>query len=291
MPELPRPHLFEGVAFEPRQDTKFYGVGIDAPTLLRLAIKELEPEPLKAFLLAIALGLRRREADNLTWTSFDFRAGTLRIQPTEHYALKTQESAAELKLDLEILVLFKGWFAQRQGAYVLESEAAPRSVDYAYYRAQATFKELLTWLRAKGIKANKPYHALRKVFGSLIAERHGIHLASSALRHTNIELTSSYYADRTVTVTSGLGSVVSGASVTELPQAEPLPNRARKARRLIRRSTKRGIRPNATLEKVASATANRGWAGAGCSCLIATSPPKVLVTVSLTRHSKNFLAH
>lgn len=42
------------------------------------------------------------------------------------------------------------------------------------------------------------------MFGSLIAEAHGIHAASSALRHTNIELTASFYADRTVKVTSGI---------------------------------------------------------------------------------------
>jgi hypothetical protein len=37
------------------------------------------------------------------------------------------------------------------------------------------------------------------------------------MRHTNIELTNAYYVDRTVRTTSGLGSILSGASVTELP--------------------------------------------------------------------------
>jgi integrase len=234
VPELARPHLFEGVEFEPRQDTKFYGVGIDASALLRLAIQELQTEELKAFLLAIAIGLRRKEADNLMWTSFDFGAGTLRVQPTEHYALKTNESAAILKVDPEIMSLFRGWFVQARSRYVLESEAPPRAVDYFYYRANETFAKVVVWLRTKSIKANKPFHTLRKMFGSLIAEAHGIHAASSALRHTNIELTASFYADRTVKVTSGLGSVLSGVSVTDLsPQVAA---RTSKARRRTKRS-------------------------------------------------------
>lgn len=59
---LPVPNPFEGVAFEPRVNTKFYGAGIDAPTLLRRALEELPLEQLKAFLLGISLGLRRQEA-------------------------------------------------------------------------------------------------------------------------------------------------------------------------------------------------------------------------------------
>jgi len=210
---------------------KFYGAGIDAPTLLRLAVEELSAErkeELKAFLLAIAIGLRRKEADHLLWASFDFSAGTVRVQPTEHYALKTQESAAVLSLDPEIMASFRGWHAQRKGPFVLESEQPPRDVNYHYYRCDNTFDSLVAWLRGKGIKGDKPYHTLRKMFGSLIAEKYGIHAASSALRHTNIELTSSYYADRTVKVTSGLGLVLSGALVAEFLQEAPAAPKARR---------------------------------------------------------------
>jgi len=214
LPQIPRPHLFDGVEFEPRVSMKFYGAGIDAPTLLRRALDQLEAEECKAFLLAIALGLRRKEADHLLWTSFDFAAGTVRVQPTEHYELKTKESAAVLTLDSEIMVLFKGWHAQASGPFVLESERPPRGeVSYHYYRADETFDSLVAWLREQGIRGDKPFHTLRKLFGSLIAEQHGIHAASSALRHTSIEMTSSVYADRTVKVSSGLGSVISGGQV------------------------------------------------------------------------------
>ncbi len=227
LPEIPRPHLFEDVGLAPRVDTKFYGAGIDAPTLLRAAVKELSgerSEECKAFLLAITLGLRRKEVDLLEWSSFDFAAGTVQVQPTEYYALKTRESAATLALDPEFMALFKGWHALASGPFVIESDRPPRAdASYHYYRADHVFDSLVGWLRLNGIHGNKPFHVLRKLFGSLIAERHGIFAASAALRHSSIELTNAYYVDRTVRTTSGLGAILSGAAVTEFPkQASPV---------------------------------------------------------------------
>jgi len=112
LPRILRPLPFDGVEFEPRVSTKFYGAGIEAPKLVRRAFAELAQEELKAFLLAIGLGLRRREADHLQWRSFDFVNGTVRVQPTEYYELKTVESAAVLKFDPEFMALFKGWVRQ-----------------------------------------------------------------------------------------------------------------------------------------------------------------------------------
>jgi integrase len=187
LPEVPRPHLFEGIEFEPKVDTRFFGAGVDAPTLLRRALKELEPEQLKAFLLGIALGLRRKEADLLQWDSFDFAACTVEVRPTEHHSLKTEESAALMVLDPEIMALFQGWHAQRHGPFVLESEHLPRpSARYHYYRCDTTFDSLVDWLRLQGITGNKPFHVLRKLFGSLIVAKDGIFAASSALRHTSL---------------------------------------------------------------------------------------------------------
>jgi hypothetical protein len=97
--ELPEQLSFVGVASEKRVDQKFYGAGIDPMTLVRAAMKELSAEPLKAFLLANTLGLRRQEVDMLEWQSIDFATATLRIVPTKWYALKTHESAAELPIE------------------------------------------------------------------------------------------------------------------------------------------------------------------------------------------------
>jgi integrase len=218
VPEVPRPHLFEGIAFEPRVDTRFFGAGIDAPTLLRRALKDLESEELKAFLLAISIGLRRKEADLLQWDSFNFTNCTVTIRPTEFSGLKTVESAAVMALDAEIMALFKGFHAKKRGPFVLESEHAPRpDARYFYYRCDKTFDTLVDWLRLQGVAGDKPFHVLRKLFGSLIVEKAGVFAASSALRHTSIELTASYYLDNSIKTTSGLGSVLSGADVVHLP--------------------------------------------------------------------------
>jgi integrase len=207
---LPVPNPFEGVAFEPRVDTKFYGAGIDAPTLLRRAMKELDTEQLKALLLGLALGLRRKEADLLEWNSFDFTNCTVTVRPTEHHpSLKTEDSSATMSLDAEIMNLFQGWHAQRQGPFVLESDHPPRpDAGYHYYRCDATFDALVDWLRLQGVTGDKPFHVLRKMFGSLIVAKDGIFAASSALRHTSIELTNSFYLDRSIKSTSGLGKII-----------------------------------------------------------------------------------
>jgi integrase len=225
--ELPSGLPFDGVQVERRTDTKFYGCGVDPRQLLRDAVDELggdHTEELKAFLLALVLGLRRREADMLEWQSFDFSAGTLRVMPTKWYQLKTNESAAVLPVELEILELFRGWRAKARSGFVIESAREPKLVNYQWYRCQEVFAYLLGWLRGKGVEGIKPFHALRKLYGSVLADRHGIHAASAGLRHADIRTTSEFYADRTVKLTAGFGSVLAGAPV--LPFASEKRRRA-----------------------------------------------------------------
>jgi integrase len=231
--QLPAVLPFDDVPLDPRTDTKFYGSGADPLALMRAAIVELGEEglreELKAFLLTLAMGLRRLEVDHLQWASFDFDNATLRIVPTEHYALKTNESAAELPVEPQILELFRGWRAQATGAFVLESDRPVKSVDYQYYRCEETFQSLLKWLRSKGVKSLHPIHAMRKEYGSALADLHGLHAASSGLRHSDIAVTSSFYADRRVKVTPGFGSAISGASAVDV-SAFPVPQaKARKS--------------------------------------------------------------
>jgi integrase len=218
--KLPALLPFDGVELEPRTDTKFYGAGVEPVTLIRAAIYELagdRVEELKAFLLGLTLGLRRREMDLLEWQSFDFVGGTIRIMPTKWYQLKTNESASELPVEPEILELFRGWRARATSEFVLESIRSPKSVSYQHYRCEETFQSLLEWLREKGVQGNKPLHALRKMYGSSLADLHGLHAASSGLRHADIRTTSSFYADRRVKVTPGFGSAISGSDVFPVP--------------------------------------------------------------------------
>jgi integrase len=225
--EIVRPHPFEGVELEAKTDSRFFGAGISASELLRRGIQELGTEELKAFLLGLALGLRRLEADHLEWDSFDFDRSTVQIKATQYYGLKTEKSAAVLSLDREIIALFKGWHTQRRGSFVLESDKPPRpEARYFYYRADATFNKLILWLQHQGISGTKPLHTLRKMYGSLIVEKHGLFVASATLRHSSVATTTAHYLDYAVAATSGLGSVISGAEVLPFPSeqaTEPLP--------------------------------------------------------------------
>jgi integrase len=116
-----------------RTDTKFYGCGVEPRQLLRDAVDELgaeHAEELKAFLLGLVLGLRRREADLLEWESFDFEAATLRVMPTRWHTLKTNESAAVLPVEPEILAFFRAWRAKANSGFVIESDREPKAVTY-----------------------------------------------------------------------------------------------------------------------------------------------------------------
>jgi integrase len=210
--KLPNVLPFDGVELERRVSTKFHGCGVDPLVLMQSALDELSNdrvELLKAFLLALTLGLRRREIDLLEWQSFDFVAGTLRIMPTRWYQLKTSESASELPVEPEILELFRGWRARATSEFVIESARRPKATDYQFYRCEEVFQELLDWLRSKGVQGNKLLHALRKLYGSTLNDLHGIYAASVGLRHANVATTTEFYADRRMKVSPGFGKVLS----------------------------------------------------------------------------------
>ena len=188
---------------------------------MRRGIQELETEELKAFLLGLALGLRRLEADHLEWDSFNFDRSTVQITATKFYGLKSEKSAAVLSLDPEIMALFRGWHAQCRGPFVLESDKPARpQTHYPYYRADATFNKLILWLQRQGVSGTKPLHTLRKMYGSLVVEKHGLFAASATLRHSSISTTTAHYLDHAVAATSGLGSVLSGADVVPFSSPE-----------------------------------------------------------------------
>src|SRR5262249_20683149 len=124
---------------------------------------------------------------------------------------------------------FRGWRARATGEFILESGRPPKSVDYQHYRCEETFQALLGWLRARGVQGHKPLHTMRKLYGSALADLHGLHAASSGLRHADIRTTSAFYADRRVKVTPGFGSAISGAAVTPFPLAGEEDRPGRKA--------------------------------------------------------------
>ncbi len=202
---LPRPLPFDGVTMEKAPSLRYVSK-VDAFAILAVAREELaesDPEAFKVLLLALVCGLRRSEIDNLLWRSFDFGRKVLRVEANEFHELKSEDSAGEIDLDDDTVAIFRGYRAQNpKSVFVIESRNKPRSEMKARcYRCDATFKRVLAWLRAQGVEASKPIHTMRKEIGSIIASEHGIFEASRYLRHSDIRITSAFYADKKKTVT------------------------------------------------------------------------------------------
>lgn len=229
--ELPNALPFSGVGFEPRQSMR-YRSGFDVETLIKSAQKELPGEQLKILLLATMAGLRRNEIDKLEWHAFQWGQRRIRIEATRYFHPKSEDSLGDVEIDAELLKVFRGFHARAKSEFVIESDVAPRpEATYSHYRCQRDFEALTEWLRQKGVPSNKPLHTLRKEFGSQVCAKHGIYLASHALRHADIAITSQHYLDKKRRVTVGLGSLLS------IPKnIVALPRPVSRERRIVQRA-------------------------------------------------------
>jgi integrase len=155
----------------------------------------------------------------------DFSSNVLRLEETEWLSLKTRDSAADIAVDPEVMAELR---ALKPGStdksvkwsqFVLQSPRAPQpNALRPFYRAEATFDQLYAWLRAKGIRANKPLHELRKEVGAVIATEQGIYAASKFLRHSDITTTARHYADQKARINVGLGKFLNNA-ISSSPQS------------------------------------------------------------------------
>ncbi len=221
--QLPDLLPFTGIKFEPRQST-FYRSSLDAERLIHAAREELaraEPKAFKVFLLAVMVGLRRREIDLLEWSAFRWEQNIIRIEPTRYFEAKREYSYADVEVDPEFMEIFLGYRARAAGNFVIESDVEPRpGATFEHYRCTSVFEKLIAWLREQGVVSYKPLHALRKEFGSQINAKHGLYAASRALRHGNIEVTAQVYVDKRERAAIELGHLLKDDSpkITELKQ-------------------------------------------------------------------------
>ncbi len=167
--EIPEPLPFSGVKVETVYGPR-YRATFDMMELLESARAELaaeQPEQWKIFLLGAMAGLRRNEIDVLPWTAFRWNEGVIRIETTEHYRPKSHNSEGDVRVDPELLELFRGYHARRKSEFVIESDSPPPAFDapYGVYRCMKEMRALLAWLRAKGVVSKTPLHTLRKEYG------------------------------------------------------------------------------------------------------------------------------
>lgn len=209
---LPSPSPFEGVAL-PALGKSRYKSEINPALLLQQAKRELadgdrgndqprnpRPELFKIVLLALGAGLRRDEIDTLEWKQIQWHRNAITIETTQHSSTKSAESEADVDVDPGLLDILKTYLPKpgHGSPFVIQSPIQPRpeATTYHHYRCDRLFKQLVSWLRSKGITARNALHALRKEFGSQICAQAGIFAASVALRHSSINLTREYYIDK-----------------------------------------------------------------------------------------------
>ena len=155
-------------------------------------------------------GLRRNEIDVLPWTAFRWNEGLIRIETTEHYRPKSHNSEGDVRVDPELLELFRGYYARRKSGFVIESASPPPAFDapYGVYRCMNEMRALLAWLRSRGVVSKTPLHTMRKEFGSQIHARYGLLAASEALRHGGIAVTARHYVENRSHLVLGFGHLL-----------------------------------------------------------------------------------
>lgn len=202
---------FENISFEPRQSMRYRST-INVEKLTGAAHKELaqkDAPAFLAFLLALGAGLRRIEIDRLEWSAFHWDENVIRIEPTQHFDVKTEHSIGDVPVDAELMEIMRGYNAKARSGFVIESHNLPRKrATFENYRAQHVFERLSAWLRSKGVTAQKPIHELRKESGSMVNRAHGLMAAKDFLRHADIAITAAHYIDRPRQATSGLGALL-----------------------------------------------------------------------------------
>lgn len=195
---LPPPvNPFLGVELEASGSAKYIST-IRAADLLRDARAELaesDPESWKVILLGLGAGLRRGEIDMLETSQLVEAESLIRITNTEHFKTKTDDSQGVVYVDAWLIPELKRHL-DGDSAFVVEPGVMPSPKRVSkYYRCQEVLSRVTGWLRAHGVKAQKPLHALRKEFGSIVNAATDIHTASRQLRHSTIKTTAACYTD------------------------------------------------------------------------------------------------
>jgi len=211
--KLPKPLPFEGVKLERNTGSTRYVSTFNVNELIaqaRAELREADPDVYLTILLAVAAGLRRGEVDALQWQQVDFAQAAVRVMPLRH-ALKTDSSEGVVYVDPALLSELAAVRATRPAAslYVVAPEAEARPTRAAqYYRAAETFDRATAWLRRHGVDGPCPLHQCRKEFGSILAARADINVASRMLRHSNLGTTANFYVDARRSAVVPLGAML-----------------------------------------------------------------------------------
>ncbi len=192
------PNPFDGVKLKDPGPHRYHSE-VNPEWLLACAARELRqmhPQQYLALFLCLWAGLRRKEADLLTWVQIDFKQGQIHVRRTVYFEPKTEESQRNIDLAPEAIDVLRSFKKDSKSEFVLDGSDANPAATYDFYRCDCTWRDLNAWLREKGLRQQKAIHALRKESGSLIASNFGIEAARQHLGHRDIRTTSAHYVDK-----------------------------------------------------------------------------------------------
>jgi integrase len=192
------PNPFAGVKFRDPGPQRYHSE-VNPELLLASAERDLRPSYPQQYLglfLCLWAGLRRKEADLLMWEQVDLEQGQIYVRRTEYFEPKTEESERMIDLPAAAVEVLRTFKKGNKSEFVMEGSAPDPKATYAHYRCDSTWRDLVAWLKNKGVRQRNAVHMLRKESGSLIASSHGIEAARQHLGHRDIRTTSSHYVDK-----------------------------------------------------------------------------------------------
>lgn len=212
--ELPEELPFHGVKLYKEKKNR-YASTFDVEKLIKQAQQELpdieQGQQWLIFVLTLQAGLRRNEIDKLTWAQIDLKKNHISLAATKYFKPKSDNSGTGVDIDPEVSALLKTYKKKYGGEFVIQSDVRPLlKTKTPQYRANRHHKALIKWLRDHGVEDRKPIHALRKEAGSLVCQKYGLFAASTFLRHADTQVTGDHYIENKDTITTGLGSLLTG---------------------------------------------------------------------------------
>ncbi len=189
---------FAGVKFRDPGPQRYHSE-LNPELLLVSAERELRaahPHQYLGLFLCLWAGLRRKEADLLMWEQVDLEQGQIYVRRTAYFEPKTEESERMIDLPAAAVDVLRTFKKGSTSEFVLEGSAPDPKATYAHYRCDCMWRDLVAWLKGKGVRQRNAVHMLRKESGSLIASSHGIEAARQHLGHRDIRTTSSHYVDK-----------------------------------------------------------------------------------------------
>ncbi|HEY3757114.1 MAG TPA: tyrosine-type recombinase/integrase [Opitutaceae bacterium] len=153
----------------------------------------MHPQVYLALFLCLWAGLRRKEADLLTWPQVDLAEGQIHVRRTAYFEPKTEESQRAIDLTPAATEVLRAFKEAARSEFVLDGGAPDLEATWPYYRCNATWRRLIAWLKSKDVGHRNAVHMLRKESGSLIASNFGIEAARQHLGHRDIRTTSAHH--------------------------------------------------------------------------------------------------